>query len=133
MRYLWIGALVVVALFSSACSGSADNTPAFHFHFPKRTTTTTTTKGVLPTATTLASGPNDQLACESFAALGRDVGQSHRRVAEAFRTMFRDLKVAENPNLRRDGHAAARALILDRVAAFRSAFVAIFALCKEMS
>ncbi len=132
MRYLWIGALVVIALFGSACSGSA-NTPTIHFHFPKRTTTTTTTTGVLPTATTLASGPNDQAACASFAALSHEVGQSHRRVANAFRTLFRDLRVAENLNLRRDGHAAARALILDRVAEFRSSFVAIFVLCKAMS
>lgn len=131
MRYLWIGALVIIAVFSAACSGPTPKTPTFHFHFPKSTTTTTTT-GVVKTPTTTASGPNDRLACAAFADLGNDVGKGHRRIANAFRALFRDLRNAENPNLVRDGHAAARALYASQVNAFKRAFLGIFTLCKEL-
>ncbi len=133
MRYLWIGALVGIALLGAACSGSTDNPPKthYHFHFPKKTTTTTTTSAAT-TATTLASGPNDRRACASFAALGHDVGKGHRVIASAFRVMFRDMKVAENPSLRRNGHEAARTLLLSEVGPFKHAFLTIFTLCREM-
>jgi hypothetical protein len=133
MRYLWIGALVVVALFGAGCSGSADKAPTFHFHFPKKTTTTTTTTtSGATTPKKLASGPNDQAACASFANLGSDVGEGHRRIAQAFRRLFRELKVAENATLRRDGHQAARALYLSRIKQFKRNFVGIYVICQEM-
>jgi hypothetical protein len=135
MRYLWIGALVSIALLGAACSGSPSTTTRTTVHHHKarhRTTTTTTTTPQTRTSTTLASGPRDKLACAGFAGLGQDVHRGHRVIRDAFKRLFRELKHAENTKLRRDGHAAARALLLGRVSSFKASFVSIYSLCNEM-
>ena len=139
MRYLWIGALVSIALFGAACSGSgptATPTTVHHRHHHHKTTTTTTTttttKAAGVTKTTLASGPNDRSACATFSTLNHGKTRNHRVIAHEFRTMFRQMKHAENADLRKDGHAAARALLQEKVSAFKVDFLSIYTLCNRM-
>jgi hypothetical protein len=140
MRYLWIGALVGLALLGAACSGSADNTTPTtvrHHHVRHRHRTTTTTTTTTPTASTtptakLASGPNDRVACGTFASLSRDVGKSHRVVVAAFLKLFRQMKQAESVTLKRDAHAAARALYLGNVGKFKHDFTGVYLTCYAM-
>ena len=115
MRYLWVGAVLSIVLLVSACSGPAvTTTPTtlrHHVHrHPAATSTTTTTP-----VKRLASGPTDQLACSSFKALSRDVGQKHSVVVTAFLRMFRAMRHAENFTLRVDGHRMAVALVTVRI------------------
>ena len=138
MRYLWSGALVSIALLGAACSSSPDNTltstTVHHRTHHRRTTTTTTTAASRSTAptTTLASGPEDKLACASFATLGQEVGKGHKRIATAFQRLFRDLRRAENTKLRQEGHEAAKELLQDDLKRFKLSFTAIYVLCQEM-
>jgi hypothetical protein len=136
MRYLWIGALVCVALLGAACSGGSDKhttrTTVHHHHRARHRTTTTTTKPATQPVPKLASGPRDKAACASFARLSGDTHKSHRVIARAFRNMFRKMKRAENHKLRRDSHAAAVALLQRKRSKFKKDFVALYATCYEM-
>jgi hypothetical protein len=136
MRYLWIGAVVSIALFGAACSGPADKTTTrttvHHRHHHKTTTTTTTTKGSSPPTTKLASTPKDRLACSSFAALGKDVGKSHRVIVRAFKKMFRRMKHSTNPELRKDAHQAAKALIQRNLKRYKHEFTGLYLLCYSI-
>ena len=139
MRYLWIGALVGIALLGAACSGSTPRTTTrttvHHRYHRHRTTTTTTTAGATHTTAPnkkLPAGPKDLLACASFGALGRDAHKGHRRIQVAFQKLFRDLKHAENTRLRRTGHAAAVELLQDQVRKFKRSFTAIYETCYAM-
>jgi hypothetical protein len=137
MRHMWIVGLAVLVCFGAACSSSpspksATTTTVKHRHHHRTTTTTTTTTAPSTTGSTVASGVNDKTACMTFMSIGSDAHKSRKVIATDFRRLFKELHQAESTNIKDEGHRAAKALLTDKVKAFKKAFFDLDLLCTQI-
>lgn len=125
-----------MALLGTGCGSSGDSTTTTlkhtHKHRSLSATTTTTTHTPTTAAPKLASGTEDKAACTTFATIGNDAHKSHHVIAVDFRKLFRDMKHAENKDLRKEGHRSAVDLLSGKIHAFKTAFYSIFLICDQM-